>query len=154
MCQWKAGDVLEIQYPIKNEVGEGPKAWQRRIVRVDYVRDLELEPLHPVSIETRPNVARSRYLLKCWDIVKAAFRQFYIAAASDAHCIAADGEVGLVRLAVFDPCEDDDPEFIGPVFRRSVPDDEFILRAAINRYNTMAAKCSDGLCVAAFPWAA
>lgn len=62
-------------------------------------------------------------------------------------------KLAAFRLAVYDPCDDEDtPEFIGPVFR-DVPFDRLVMELAIKKFYRRIAKrdCSH-YCMAAFPW--
>ena len=59
------------------------------------------------------------------------------------------------RLAVFDPCEDDEePEFIGPVYGEG-GFDRAVMQAAIRRFNELMEDTPElPYCMAAFPVAA
>jgi hypothetical protein len=71
------GKVVEILYPIRNEIGSRPRLRARRIL-VETVRDLLLEPLTPEDVARRPYVRRGRFLLTGMDLSKGAQRSFYL----------------------------------------------------------------------------
>lgn len=62
-------------------------------------------------------------------------------------------EKGVVfRLALFDPCGDEMPEFVGPVFANS-EFGRFAMRLVIERYYTKIVPANDlPYCLAPFPY--
>ncbi len=49
----------------------------RRHVHVHDARDTFSEPLHPRSLQERPDLRRSGWLVTCWDLERSEWRSFY-----------------------------------------------------------------------------
>ena len=76
------GARVELEYPSRSLVGVEP-AFLRRVMLVRSVRDLVKDPLTPAEFIRRPMVHRSRFLFRCLDVQKNAYRNVYEGAARE-----------------------------------------------------------------------
>jgi hypothetical protein len=138
-----------------------PDCCERRRFRLLAIRDLEKEPLHPLTAVLRPDVKREGRLLSVLDLEKNAFRNFYegclrnvracggparsLAAVSNG--VSSEGTVGTktrtmqLRLGTYDPLDDDlEIYFVGRLFAES---DERELLETIREFNHLSAPDPD-----------
>lgn len=73
------GKVIEFDYPHTTDrrVDARLRRYERRRVRVEAVRDLESEPLDPLTIEQNPYLTRSGLLVTGLDLDVGESRSFY-----------------------------------------------------------------------------
>lgn len=72
------GQVIEYDYPRHNFEGVPGRRMERRAIRVDSIRDLELQPLADETMAQNPLQRRSQYLVTGYDLRKHAERSFYV----------------------------------------------------------------------------
>ena len=72
LTQLPSGTVLAFEYQKDGQ-------WQPRIGVLWSVRDMRSKPLETKTVVEKPDVERSRFLLKVWDLARRDFRHFYAA---------------------------------------------------------------------------
>ncbi|MFG0261003.1 MAG: hypothetical protein ACF788_01235 [Novipirellula sp. JB048] len=123
---FERGREITLAYPQSTHVLRVASAPRReRNLIVHSVRDLVESPLTPSEFLRRPYVARSRWLVKCWDQELQEFRQFYPGSTRE---FAAPG---TLRLALYQPGEARPREFIGHQFEPSVIDRREMVRLVV-----------------------
>ena len=103
------GHTIELTYPDQNLIDALPRFRERRL-QVHSIRDLVAQPLTPQEYLRRPMVARSRWLLLCWDIDRRCWRKFYLGSAKE-HARPGVLRVGLYRVGDQTPYD-----LLGPAF--------------------------------------
>jgi hypothetical protein len=76
MEKLESGMIIEFLYPASNHRGVRPRLERRRL-RIDRVRELQREPIDPITEEWHPLVIRGQRLVTGWDLDKQAERSFY-----------------------------------------------------------------------------
>lgn len=110
----KVGEWLIGYYPRQNRTDKTYELMERELMCLS-IRDLHKDPIHLVSVEKRPLLARGRYLMFAWDETIAETRNFYL------NRLVASIEQRLtappLQIVAFDP---DDPQGwmagLGPEF--------------------------------------
>lgn len=98
------GKIVRFEYPAHNFHGVRSNREIRRI-RIDRVRSLDDEPLHPSTSELQPLLRRGTQLVIGLDLDKAATRAFYLESMAEIEEIGPDEILpdGTHVMAVFDP---------------------------------------------------
>jgi hypothetical protein len=82
------GRSLSFRYPRYNLAVEGiPRRTETRRIRVERVRDVEAEPLDPMTLALSPLQRRGRYLITGFDDDRHAERSFYFEAMQDVRVV-------------------------------------------------------------------
>lgn len=71
------GSTIRFDYPAANYKGVRPRM-ERRLMRVERVRPLAEQPLHPITTELEPMLNRGEVLVTGQDLDKDAERSFYL----------------------------------------------------------------------------
>lgn len=66
-----SGTILAFEY----QAPEGH--WEPRIGVLWSIRDLHEKPLETKTVTEKPDLVRSRYLLRLWDFAQRDYRHFY-----------------------------------------------------------------------------
>ncbi len=74
--QLEPGKVIAFRYPSANVIGYRPR-YERRRIRIDRIRDLEREPLDPLTVAMQPLVNRGKTLVCGVDLDRGCERSFY-----------------------------------------------------------------------------
>ncbi len=117
------GQVVSFSYPTVNRFRVPTRIRRRRLV-IDSIRDLEREPLDPLTTSLRPDLRRGRYLLNGFDLDLHEHRSFYLDSARTLKPIAGP----LFRFAVYDPLTEGKPSplyWVGTVFTNDPSDRAF-----------------------------
>ena len=121
---FQPGEQIELVYPTRTHVREidvCPRVTRRLVVR--HVRDLVADPLTIAEFLQRPYTARSRYLVRAWDLDRCDYRQFY-AGSSDNHRAP-----GTLRIAVYLPGESRPHRILTDGFESTVRDRQSLMRS-------------------------
>ncbi|TWU18031.1 hypothetical protein [Allorhodopirellula heiligendammensis] len=90
------GQTIELTYPDCTLIGAIRDFRERRLV-VRSIRDLVAEPLTIAEYLRRPMLARSRWLLQCWDVERRCWRKFYLGSSREHE------RPGLLRVGLYRP---------------------------------------------------
>lgn len=122
--QFSIGQTIEFDYPTENSIFEVP-TYKRRRFCIQWIRDLQDNPLDTTTLRRQPCLQRSRYLLRGWDMTIHQWRSFYDSEMQEV--TPFDGP--LFRLALYDPLEPlSSLEFVGSVFTDSEEDQRDAVR--------------------------
>lgn len=103
------GQTIELTYPDCTLIDALPKFRERRL-QVHSIRDLVREPLAITEYLRRPMLARSRWLLQCWDIDRRAWRKFYLGSSREHQ------RPGMLRVGLYRPGETKPVELVSRSF--------------------------------------
>jgi hypothetical protein len=84
-----SGQIWEALYPAANYDGI-PKRYERRVFRIDRVRNLEREPLDQETLQLNPRLERRGPLLYCLDLERRGERCFYAGALREPRLLDDD----------------------------------------------------------------
>lgn len=117
------GSQIELPYPTYTSLFHlESAAIQTRRVIVHRTRDLLEEPLTWQEFIRRPYTARSRWLLRAWDIDLREWRQFYLGTSPRFRA------PGSIQLALYDPGAKRPHTWIGRLFEPTVRDRKRLIR--------------------------
>jgi len=71
-----AGSVIRFLYPASNYPNARPRL-ERRLLRVEAVRDLDQQPLDPLTLQLDPHLCRQGQLVTGYDLDRLGERSFY-----------------------------------------------------------------------------
>jgi hypothetical protein len=118
MAPYSAGTVLSFSYPTDNRIGARTRLRRRRLA-IESVRDLEEDPLDPITIWLNPWLRRGRFLASGYDLDLRARRMFYLDSARSVREL----EVPVFRIGAYDPLDLTRPvDLLGPVLTDSAED--------------------------------
>lgn len=134
MYDLKFGDELDISYPICTDIREfqnSPLRSRRIIIR--RLRDLCQEPLTVEEFIRRPFVARSRWLVRSWDVDLKTWRNFYLGSTPEFK------SPGTLRLAIFGACPDRPIDYLGRMYHETFQDRRAMLHQICKWNDSLAA---------------
>lgn len=126
------GACVEFRYPTDNRIRVSTRLHTRSFV-IRSIRDLEARPLESVTLQIRPDVRRSRYLLTGHDLDCHDRRSFYTGSIRSAKRL----DVSLFRLALVDPITEQPVNYSDTIYA-GTRSDLALARATIKRFYWLA----------------
>lgn len=120
------GSFVELAYPTNTHVELIDHAPEKpRNLMVHSMRDLVKTPLTPIEFLRRPYTARSRWLLRAWDVDHRVFRQFYLGSTRKFR------SPGCLRIVLEDPDRDPPRVLLGREYQATVTDRRAMVKKLI-----------------------